>query len=91
MSPEAFNLLLLGREAWNLRDGPGMRRAVALFREALTIDSTYAEAFVGLSDAYNMLAQYAFLPPEEGILLGLRIGARKLWLSTVCKGMPTRP
>ena len=76
VSPEAFNLLLLGREAWNLRDGPGMRRAVALFREALTIDSTYAEAYVGLSDAYNMLAQYAFLPPEEGIPLA-RVSAEK--------------
>ncbi len=83
VSPEAFNLLLLGREAWNLRDGPGMRRAVALFREALTIDSTYAEAYVGLSDAYNMLVQYALFPPKEGIPLALESAEKALALDSM--------
>jgi TolB-like protein/Tfp pilus assembly protein PilF len=78
VNPEAFNLVLLGREAWNLRDGPGMRRAVALFNQAVAIDSTYAEAYVGLSEAYNMLLQYGFLPTEEGIPLALESAERAL-------------
>jgi TolB-like protein/Tfp pilus assembly protein PilF len=83
VSPEAFNLVLLGREAWNGRDGPGMRRAVALFNQALAIDSTYAEAYVGLSDAYNMLGQYGFLPMEEGIPLARESAERALALDSM--------
>jgi len=78
VSPEAFNLVLLGREAWNARDEPGMRRAVALYNQALAIDSTYAEAYVGLSDAYNMLTQYGFLPTEDGIPLARESAERAL-------------
>jgi len=78
VNPEAFNLVLMGREAWNLRDGPGLRRAVALFNEAVAMDSTYAAAYVGLSDAYNMLMQYSFLPTEEGIRLALESAERAL-------------
>jgi Tfp pilus assembly protein PilF len=55
-----------------------MRRAVALFNQALAIDSTYAEAYVGLSDAYNMLWQYGFLPMEEGIPLARESAERAL-------------
>jgi len=83
VSPEAFNLVLLGREAWNMRDGPGMRRAVALFNQALAVDSTYAEAYVGLSDAYNMLGQYGFLPMEEGIPLARESAERALALDSM--------
>jgi len=78
INPAAFNLLLLGREAWNLRDETGMRRAVTLFSEAIAIDSTYAAAHVGLSDAYNMLAQYAYLPSEEAMPLALASVERAL-------------
>lgn len=78
VNPEAFNLVLLGREAWNQRDGPGMRRAVALFNQAVAIDSTYAAAHVGLSDSYNMLSQYDHLPTAEGIPLALRSAERAL-------------
>jgi len=78
INPEAFNLVLLGREAWNQRNGPGMRRAVALFNQAVAIDSTYAVAYVGLSDAYNMLTQYHHLPTEDGIPLALESAERAL-------------
>jgi serine/threonine protein kinase/tetratricopeptide (TPR) repeat protein len=82
VNPEAFKLVLLGREAWNLRDGPGMRRAVVLFKQASAIDSTYAAAYVGLSDAYNMLTQYSFLPAEEGIPLALEYAEQALALDS---------
>jgi serine/threonine-protein kinase len=82
VNPEAFNLVLLGREAWNLRGGPGMRRAVALFHQATAVDSTYAAAYVGLSDAYNMLTQYGFLPIDEGIPMALESAERALALDT---------
>ncbi len=78
VNPEAFNLVLMGREAWNLRDEPGLRRAVVLFNEAVAIDSTYAAAHVGLSDAYNMLIQYDLLPAGEAIPLALESVERAL-------------
>jgi len=38
----------------------------------------YAEAYVGLSDAYNMLTQYDYLPTAEGIPLALESAERAL-------------
>ena len=46
------------------------------------MDSTYAVAYVGLSDTYNMLTQYGFLPVEDGIPLALESAERALALDS---------
>ena len=56
---EAHNLVLQGRFFTLKRTGPDIRHAIALFSQAIALDSTYAQAYAGLSTAYNLLAAYA--------------------------------
>jgi serine/threonine protein kinase/tetratricopeptide (TPR) repeat protein len=62
---EAYNLYLKGRYFWNKRTGEGLKKGMEYFQQAIEKDPTYALAYAGLADAYNMLADYGFLAPEE--------------------------
>ena len=65
-SPEAFQLYIKSRYFWNLRTPDGLRKALEYAEQAIAIDPTYAPAYVGLADSYNLLgAQHAVLPPRE--------------------------
>lgn len=57
-SLEAFDLFLLGKEAWNRRTGPELLRAVDYFEQALAMDSTYAPAWAALAETYVVLPGY---------------------------------
>ena len=64
--PEAFQLYIKGRYFWNLRTPEGLRKALEYSQQAVAIDPTYAPAYVGLADSYNLLgAQHAVLAPME--------------------------
>ena len=64
--PEAFQLYIKGRYFWNLRTPEGLRKALEYSQQAVAIDPTYAPAYVGLADSYNLLgAQHAVLAPRE--------------------------
>lgn len=65
VDPEALDLYIAGRAAWDLRTEAGFRRAVEYFQEAQEIDPTYAAAYAGLADTYNLLGQYRHIPLEE--------------------------
>ncbi len=56
--PEAYELYLRGRYAWNKRTLPDIRSAIAYFEQAIGRDPGYAEAYSGLADAYVVLPQY---------------------------------
>lgn len=58
-------LYLRGRYAWYSRTEEGLRTAASFFEQAVAQDSTYAQAFSGLADAYAVLGFYDFLPPDE--------------------------
>jgi TolB-like protein/DNA-binding SARP family transcriptional activator len=63
-SVEAYELYLRGGHAF--RNGTGeetLRRAAALFEQAVRTDPSYAPAYAGLADAYMTLAGHA--PPDE--------------------------
>lgn len=49
----AYDLYLLGRHHWAKRTPDGLRRAIALFEQALARDSAYALAWAGLADAWE--------------------------------------
>ena len=63
-SLEAFDLYLLGREAWNRRTGPELLRAIDYFERALALDSTYAPAWAALAESYVVLAGYTTVSPR---------------------------
>lgn len=60
----AYELYLRGRYCWNQR-GIGLRKGSHYFELALLEDPTYAPAYAGLADTYNILGFYGFLPPKE--------------------------
>jgi len=64
-NPEAYQLYLQGRYYWNKRSPEGMKKSVEFFQQAIEKDPNYALAYTGLSDAYELLAFYNFVPPQE--------------------------
>jgi serine/threonine-protein kinase len=67
VNPEAYQLFLRGRYQWNKRTADGFRRAVELFEQAIEHDPTYARAYVGLADCYNLLTTYSAITPRDGL------------------------
>jgi serine/threonine protein kinase/tetratricopeptide (TPR) repeat protein len=65
VDPEAFQFVLRARSHWNKRTEEDLIRARELFEQAIEKDPTYALAYAGLADAYNMLASYYFIPSSE--------------------------
>ncbi len=64
-SAEAYRLYLQGRFFWNKRTADGLRRGIEYFRQAIEADPSYALAYVGLADAYDVLGFYTVLAPRE--------------------------
>ncbi len=64
-SLEAYNLYLQGRYFWNKRTREGLETAIEYFQQAIDLDRQYALAWVGLADAYTILADWGYLSPEQ--------------------------
>ena len=65
-NPEAYQLYLQGRYAFNRRGAESLKRAIQYFEQATALDPNYAQAYVGLADAYHVISGYwGGLPPKE--------------------------
>jgi TolB-like protein/DNA-binding winged helix-turn-helix (wHTH) protein len=58
VNPEAFDLYLRGRYAWNQRNPEGFGKAVEYFNQAIEKDSKFALAYSGLADCHTLLTLY---------------------------------
>jgi DNA-binding winged helix-turn-helix (wHTH) protein/TolB-like protein len=63
--PDAYEAYVKGRYFWNKRTDKGMKKGLEYFRQAITLDPTFTEAYVGVADSYATLGLYAVLPPKE--------------------------
>lgn len=63
--PEAYRLYLKGRYFWNKRSEEGIKKAIAYFQQAIDRDPTYALAYAGLADSYDLLDDWGRTPPRE--------------------------
>jgi serine/threonine-protein kinase len=61
-SPEAHQLYLRGRYFFARRDSASLRKARDYFERAIQIDSSYALAWSGLSDAYSHTGVFGYVP-----------------------------
>lgn len=52
---EAYQLYLQGRYFWNRRTDENLKKAAALFQQAIDKDPNYALAYAGLADSYALL------------------------------------
>ncbi|HXA49627.1 MAG TPA: protein kinase [Candidatus Acidoferrum sp.] len=76
---DAYRLYLLGRYSWNQRSAGRkgiVEKAIRYFHEAIAEDPLYAQAYVGLAEAYATLPNYSDVSFEEGVLKG-KAAARK--------------
>ncbi|HZM90709.1 MAG TPA: hypothetical protein VFF31_29585, partial [Blastocatellia bacterium] len=65
---KAFDDHLQGRYLyWHMRTKENLEKAIEYFQSAISADPTYAPAYVGLADCYNLLGteQIGALPPIE--------------------------
>ena len=58
VNPEAFDLYLHGRYAWNQRNVQGFRQAIEYFNQAIEKDPEFALAYSGLADCHTLLTLY---------------------------------
>lgn len=63
--PQAQDLYLTGRYYWNQRTPEGLQRAADYFTQAIVHDPSYAQAYVGLADTYDLMREFASMPDEE--------------------------
>ena len=64
VDPDAYDLYLRGRAEWNEWTEQGSRKGIEYFQRAVQKDPGYAPAWAGLSDAYDHLGRFGFLPPQ---------------------------
>jgi TolB-like protein/DNA-binding winged helix-turn-helix (wHTH) protein len=63
VDPEALDLYLRGRYAWNQRNLAGFKQGIEYFQQAIARDPKYAEAYAGLADCYMLTGLYGQLQP----------------------------
>lgn len=64
---EAYLSYLEGRYFWSRRTAENIQKASASFEKSIRADPTYAPAYAGLADCYELLgsAPYTAMPPRE--------------------------
>ncbi len=64
---EAYLAYLEGRYFWSRRTAEDIQKATALFAKSIRVDPTYAPAYAGLADCYELSASapYTAVPPKE--------------------------
>ncbi|HEY1805151.1 MAG TPA: winged helix-turn-helix domain-containing protein [Terracidiphilus sp.] len=67
VDPEAYDLYLKGRYYWNQRTPAGLRQSVGYFQQAIGKDSSFALAYAGLADAYNISSILGVLAPKDSL------------------------
>jgi len=66
VNPQAYDEYLLGKhDAAALWTSENLRRAIAHYRRAIALDSTFADPQAGLVEAYAVLENGAFMPARE--------------------------
>jgi tetratricopeptide (TPR) repeat protein len=62
---EAQELYLKGEYHWAKRTPDDLNKSVDYFTQSIVKDPSYAPAYVGLADCYNLLREFSIMPPDE--------------------------
>lgn len=65
IDPEAHEAYLKGRFLWNKRTREALEKSVDFFERAIALDPGYAHAYIGLADAYIVLADLDYRAPRD--------------------------
>jgi serine/threonine-protein kinase len=83
VDPRAYEAYVRGRYFLGKRTEPDLRKAVGYFQGAIAADPTYAAAYSGLADSYNMLGYYTVLAPRDAYPKALSAAQRALALDSM--------
>ncbi len=86
---EARDFYLKGRYEWDKRTPESLHQAVDYFTQAIVHDPNYAQAYVGLSDCYNLLREYSAMSPEEAYPRALAAAKKAVELDDSSAGAHT--
>jgi serine/threonine-protein kinase len=64
---EAYDAELKGRYEYNQRTPQSLMRSIQYFNSAIEKDPSYAMAYAGAADSYNLMGQYEVLTPSESL------------------------
>lgn len=79
---EAFQEYVKGKFHWNKRTIDGLKQGILQAQKTLDIEPTFAMAYVGMADCYNLLAgQHAYLRPNEAFPKAKAASLRALEIS----------
>jgi tetratricopeptide (TPR) repeat protein len=79
-SDQAFELTRRGNQLATMRDYDNLIRARDYYEQAITQDSSFAQAHAGLADVYVMLGVMGFARPHEVFPKGIRAAEKALAL-----------
>jgi TolB-like protein/Tfp pilus assembly protein PilF len=65
VNPEAYEAYLQGRYHLSRQDPEALKKGLAEFQHAIDIDPSYAPAYAGLADTFNLFANYGVMSPGE--------------------------
>jgi len=68
---QARDLYLKGRYQWNQRTPDSLNRALDSFTQSIVHDPSYAPAYVGLADTYDLLREYSTMPESDAFARGV--------------------
>jgi tetratricopeptide (TPR) repeat protein len=77
---EARTLYVRGRYLLDRQSEESLHRGLACFREAVEIAPDYAAAWAGVADAYDLLSQFGFMAPVDGMAEARRAANKALSL-----------
>ena len=76
VDPEAHELYLKARYAFNQRSRDSLDQSVTLYQQAVAKQPDYAAAYAGLADSYNLIGFYGF-DPAQNLVSQAKISAQK--------------
>jgi adenylate cyclase len=77
---DAYLTYLKGRYLLNRRTEESLLKSIELFKESIKRDPNYAPYYVGVTNAYHLMAFYGLLAPKEALKLELPFTERALAL-----------
>ena len=61
------DLYIRGRYVMDRQTEAALRESTVDFQQAVARDPAFAAAYAGIADAYNLLSQFGYMPPREGM------------------------
>ncbi len=78
--PEARESYLMGRYYWSRRTDGSLKLAVDAFTQAVVQDPSYAGAYAGLAESYDLMPQYSSMPNAQAFPRAMTAAQRAIQL-----------